>query len=91
VVPLCYKKRELIQFVYSLKENPYFLASFLKCPKEFKLPKSEPIKTKSTWYKGKMINSRTGVNQYQKFFNNPNHRHTGFDNRADVEPVIAKR
>jgi hypothetical protein len=36
-----------------------------------------------------MINSRTGVNQYQKFFNNPNQTYH-FDNRADVEPVIAK-
>jgi hypothetical protein len=38
-----------------------------------------------------MINSRTGVNQYPKSSSIiPNHRHTGFDNRADVEPVIAK-
>ena len=40
---------------------------------------------------GKIKRSRIGVNQYSKSsFRIPNQKQKGFDNQAEVEPVIAK-
>jgi hypothetical protein len=55
VLPLCYKRKRVDSFLFKEETQPHTFSIFSQMPKEFKLPKSEPIKTKSTWYKGKWL------------------------------------
>jgi hypothetical protein len=77
-----------------LNKNPnprWFSIFFSKAQKNLNWPKRSPINTNKTWYSGKIISNLAGVCQKPKSsFIIPNQRHTGFDNQADVEPVIAK-
>ncbi len=68
-----------------------FSIFFSKAQKKLNCPKRNPIRTKSTWYIGKIKINRTGVNQYPKSsFVIPNQKQNGFDSHAEAEPVIAK-
>lgn len=68
-----------------------FSIFFSNAQKNLNWPKRNPISTNKTWYSGKIIINRAGVCQKPKSsFRIPNQIHTGFDNHADVEPVIAK-
>lgn len=74
------------------KPNPIrFSIFFSNAQKNLNWPKRKPINTNKTWYSGKIISNLTGVCQKPKSsFMIPSQKQTGFDNHADVEPVIAK-